>query len=90
MKARALLVLSDGTTATYARAVREIDPGASVQDRRDMTLRIVTSRRQILELADTSGALPRNAGVGLEYTERDRFGYDDAGESFDQGAWTPV
>ena len=90
VRARALTVLSDGTAATIARAVREIDPAASVQDRRDMTIRVVTSQRQTIDLADVSGALPRPAGVAFVYADRGRFGFDDAGEPFDVGAFTPI
>ena len=89
VKARALLVLGDGTYQTFAKAVRVIDPGADVQDRRDMSLRIVTDQQAFLKLADTAGALPRTAGVELVYADRGRFGFDDAGEPFDQGSWTP-
>ena len=90
VRARALLVLGDGTAQTFAKAVRYIDPGAAVQDRRNMTVRVVTSRRVFLALADESGALPRTAGVEIIYADHGRFGFDDAGEPFDQGAWTPV
>ena len=90
VKARALLVLGDGTYQTFAKAVRVIDPAAGVQDRRDMSVRIVTAQRVFLELADASDALPRTAGVELVYADRGRFGFDDAGEPFDQGNWTPA
>ena len=88
-QARAILVFGDGTIATFTRAVKTIDPGAGVRDNRDMTVRVVTAQRAVLELADTSGALPRTAGVAVVYADRGRFGYDDAGEPFDQGAFTP-
>ena len=90
IKARALLVLGDGTFATFAKAVKLIDPGASVQDKRNMTVRVVTSIRSFLELADSNGALPRTAGVMIEYADRGRFGFDNAGVSFDQGAFTNI
>ena len=90
VKSRALLVLGDGTSQTFAKAVREIDPGAAVQDRRDMSLRVVTGLRVFLELADASDALPRTAGVELIYVDRGRFGFDLAGEPFDQGNWSPI
>ena len=85
LQARAVLVLGDGTYQTFAKAVRQIDPAAAIQDRRDMTVRIVTGRRAHLELADQTGALPRNAGVLLIYAETGRFGFDSAGVGFDQG-----
>ena len=85
VKARAALVLGDGTVQTFARAVRFIDPSALVQDQRDMSVRVVTSRRSLIELADTSHALPRSAGVRINYVDRGRFGFDDAGVAFDQG-----
>ena len=88
--ARGILVYGDGTFGTFIRAVKTIDPGAGVHDNRDMTVRIVTSERQTLELADTAGALPRSAGVAVVYADRDRFGFDDAGEPFDVGAFTPI
>ena len=46
VKARAIMVLGDGTIYTFSRAVREIDESAAVQDQRNMTVRVVTSRRQ--------------------------------------------
>ena len=85
VKSRAVLVLGDGTVQTFTRAVKFIDPGAAVQDRRDMSVRIITSLQPILELADSSGALPRTAGVRIEYRGRNVFGYDDAGVGFDRG-----
>ena len=45
VKARAIMVLGDGTIYTFSRAVREIDESAAVQDQRNMTVR-VTSNRQ--------------------------------------------
>ena len=90
IRARAILVLGDGTFQTFGKAVRAIEPAAAVQDKRNMTVRVVTAIRSFLELADASGALPRTAGVMIEYADRGRFGFDDAGESFDQGAFTNV
>ena len=55
-----------------------------------MTVRVVTSRRRLLELADSIGALPRTAGVLIIYADRGRFGFDQAGVPFDQGAFTGV
>ena len=85
IRARAVAVVSDGTTASLTRAVRHIDPAAAVQDRRNMTIRIVTTERDLLKLADTCRALPRNAGVAFVYADRGRFGFDAAGVGFDQG-----
>ena len=89
VKARALTVRSDGTHATFVRAVRMIDPSADVQDHRDRTIRIVTDRQQLLELADRVEALPRNAGVSITYADRGRFGFDEAGVPFDSGPFEP-
>ena len=58
LKARAILLLADGTYQAFERAVREIDEGADVQDRRNMTVRIVTTRRSFLELAGTHPGFP--------------------------------
>ena len=85
LRARAILLLGDGTIQTFIKAVRAIDPGAAVQDQRNMVVRVVTSMRSFLELADTSNALPRSAGVRIEYADRGRFGFDLAGVGFDQG-----
>ena len=90
VRARIVLLLGDGTIATFTRAAREIDPTASVQDNRDMTVRVVTSNQPLMELADTSGALPRTAGVRIRYADRGRFGYDLAGVGFDQGPYTGI
>ena len=95
IKSRAILVLSDGTAQTFGKAVREIDPGANVQDQRNMVIRVVTDavQRPFLELADLVGALPRSAGVLIEYASRGTFGMSDdpdsdeqSGVGFDSGA----
>ena len=67
VKARAVTVLSDGTSATYVKAVRLIDPNATVADNRDMTITVTTAFQSLLELADGIGALPRTAGVMVIY-----------------------
>ena len=85
LRARAITLLSDGTTTALALSIRAIDPSASVTDRRNMTVRVVTSRQSLLEAADEAGCLARNAGVGIIYADRDRFGFEAAGTSFDQG-----
>ena len=85
VKARAVLVLGDGTCATFTRAVRYIDAGASVTDQHNMTVRVVTAEPVLVRLADSVGALPRTAGVQMEIADRDRFGFDDAGVPFDTG-----
>ena len=96
VRARALLVFGDGTFQTFARAVREIDPSAATQDRRDMTVRVVTDQRPFLQLAEEANALPRTAGVRIVYADRGRFGFSDqptsdqqSGANFDHGAFTP-
>ena len=88
LQARARTVLADGTETAFRQAVEEIDPTATVLDRRDMTARVVTETPWLLQLADDLGALPRPAGVEVEYGGRDRFGFDRAGQPFDQGHWT--
>ena len=67
VKARAVTVLSDGTFATYVKAVRLIDPNATVVDNRDMTVTVTTALQSLVELADGIGALPRTAGVMVIY-----------------------
>ena len=67
VKARAVTVLSDGTFATYVKAVRLIDPNSTVVDNRDMTVTVTTALQDLLELADGIGALPRTAGVMVIY-----------------------
>ena len=67
VKARAVTVLSDGTFATYVKAVRLIDPNATVVDNRDMSVTVTTALQDLLELADGIGALPRTAGVMVIY-----------------------
>ena len=88
LRGRAIALLSDGTFQTLVRSVRAIDGGAAVQDRRDMTVRVVTSRQSLIELADASGCLARNAGVLLTFAQRGRFGFDEAGVPFDQGPFS--
>ena len=67
VKARGILVLGDGTIQTFASAVRQIDPDATVTDNRDMTVTVTTDQQDFLELADEIQALPRTAGVRIIY-----------------------
>ena len=85
VKARGIAVLSDGNFWDFARAVRAIDSTASISDKQNMTVRVVTDNDFILRLADTLGALPRPAGVQLVIAPRGQFGYDESGVPFDQG-----
>ena len=84
VKARAILVTGDGTFQTFVKAVRIIDPGATVADNRDMTVRVLTNKQVLLELADSADALPRTAGVLVNFAARDAFGFDLAGKGYDQ------
>ena len=88
LRARSIALLSDGTVTALALSIRAIDPSASVSDRRNMTVRVVTTRQSLLELADESGCLARNAGIGLIFADRGRFGFDDAGVGYDQGPFS--
>ena len=65
--ARAVLVIGDGTCQAFVKAIRILDPDATVVDNRDMTVTVTTARRPRLELADEIGALPRAAGVRVIY-----------------------
>ena len=47
LKARAVLVLGDGTIQTFSRGVRMIDGSATVRDNRNMNVRVVTSARSV-------------------------------------------
>ena len=85
IRARGISVLSDGNLEDFERAVLAIDNTASVGDRQNMTVRVVTDDDFILTLADAIGALPRPAGVQLVIAPRGQFGYDEAGVPFDQG-----
>ena len=75
LRARVFALISDGTIVAFTRAVHAIDTGASVQDQRSMTIRIVTALRSQIELADQIGCLARNAGIGLIFADRGRFGF---------------
>ena len=57
-----------------------------------MTVRVVTNRGAgYWNWPDNAiGALPRTAGVLIIYADRGRFGFDQAGVPFDQGAFTGV
>ena len=90
LRARAITLLSDGSIEALKASVHAIDPGAAVQDRRNMTVRVVTDRRAFLELADDHDCLARNAGVELDFADRGRFGFDDAGVGFDRGPFTGI
>ena len=87
LKARMVTIRSDGTFRSLERALLFVDPGASVQDSRNMSVRVVTSQRSLIALADRVGAIPRPAGVDLVFADRGRFGFDEAGVGYDQGAF---
>ena len=67
VKARAILVLGNGTVQTFRHAVHQVDPSAVVTDNRDMTVDVTTQFTELLQLADDIGAFPRTAGVRVEY-----------------------
>ena len=67
VRARVVLIFGDGTAQTFARGVQEIDPDAILVDNRDMTVDVTTLYVEVLELADSIGALPRSAGVTVTY-----------------------
>lgn len=87
VKARAITVLSDGSFGAFEAAAAEIDANASVSDRLNMTLWVVTDNRWQFELADQIRALPRTAGVRIIYRDRERWGFDEAGRPFDAGVF---
>ena len=59
ISARTVAVTSDGTFQSFVRAVREIDPAATVVNGH-MTLTVTTVESVLMTAADTLGALPRN------------------------------
>ena len=83
VQARGRLVLSNGSFPDFWAACRIIDPAARIRDNRDMTVSIVTTRQSQFELADRIGALQRSAGVMIIYSQPGRFGFEDAGETWD-------
>ena len=87
IRARSYVLISDGTEAYLSLSVLAVDKGATVQDQRDMSVRIVTTERELLQAADAAHCLARNAGVRLTYADRGRFGFDAAGVAFDQGPY---
>ena len=84
LRARAIAVSADGALDTFTRAVREIDPSAAVHVIAPMSLVCVTVATVLCELADAVGALPRTAGVRVQYVGPGSFGFDLAGVGFDQ------
>ena len=72
LAARLVAVRSDATLRSIERAIRLVDPGATVQDQRDMSIRVVTEQRGLVELADASGCLPCPAGVRIDYVGHPR------------------
>lgn len=90
VKARGILVVSRGNFESFVRAVRLIDPDAECVDNRNMTITIATNNQDDIEVADGAGALPRPAGVLIEYETGGTFGFksDDgttqSGEGFDR------
>ena len=84
VRARGVVVRFDGSIQMFVRACRHIDPSCSVVDNRDMTVTIVTDEQDFFELAESAGALPRTAGVGIIYSQLGLFGFEGIGEGFDQ------
>ena len=85
LRARRVALRSDGTTAALIESIRELDAAATVQDQRDMSVRVVTGRAELIRLADAHGAVARNGGVRLIFADRERFGFGSAGVGFDLG-----
>ena len=85
VKSRAILVLSDGSLQSFSKATRVIDPSSSVRDLRNMVVNIYTDQQVFFELADAINALPRTAGVRVEYLALSAFGFDQSGVGYDQG-----
>ena len=79
VKARGLLVVGEGKIATITKAVKMIDERAKV---RDMSIVVITKHVDLTQIAEDFGALPRTAGVMVEYAET--FLFDDA---FDSGVF---
>ena len=67
VKARVVTVLGDGTFQTFRKALLLVDPHALATDNRDMTVTIQTGLRELVDLADGLGVLPRTAGLMLVY-----------------------
>ena len=85
VRARAIMLVTDGTLAMFTQAIAAIDPSAAVADTRDMSVVVTTGRGWQITLADVLECLPRPAGVRLIVRDRDVFGFDDAGVGFDLG-----
>ena len=88
LRARSFALQSTGKPRDFRNAVLAVDPSASVQDKHNMTVRVVTSLGWQIELADEVSALGRPAGVLMTIADRGRFGFDDAGTGFDQGPFS--
>ena len=84
IKARGLLDIGRGTFQDFKKAVNIISEEAESVDNRDMSITIYTSNTEIFGLAEKADALPRTAGVEVNYVERDVFGFQGAGDGFDQ------
>ena len=67
IRARAITITGDGTLADFVLAVRTIDEAATVTDNRDMTITVESVFHDLLSLADEHDALPRGAGVMVNY-----------------------
>ena len=65
IRARGWTLLSYGNAEYFLRAVREIDPDATLTDNDDMTFTVTTGFDNDVKLADRVGALPRPAGVRM-------------------------
>ena len=88
LRARSFALQSTGKPGDFRNAVLAVDPSASVQDKHNMTVRVVTALRWQIELADEVSALGRPGGVLMIISDRGRFGFDDAGTGFDQGPFS--
>ena len=84
IRARGVLIFGRGTFQEFFTACRHIDPGCLVIDNRDMTVGVQTTMQGTFELADSSGALPRAAGVQILYGSPGLFGFEGAGEGWDR------
>lgn len=87
LKARIVALFSDGTKYALQCSICGIDPEAQLVERGPMRLRVTTGMVELMQVADRLGALARTAGVEVAYKDRGRFGFEDAGVSFDQGPY---
>ena len=87
IRARAITITGSPTIGTLRAALRELDSGATAEDRTDMTVDVRSDPAWPVRVAYRMGALPIPAGVRMRLGSGRNWGFDEAGDPFDRAGF---